>query len=396
MVAGINLYSVGQFLFHSIALRELGEVYYGDLAAIISIMSIVGILQLAFSLTIVKFVSGHKEQEELRNFSAWINWWSILLGATLGGILLLASPLLSVFLKLHQSASIYLLPLIVVPATLIGSSRAILQGLLRFNHLVLSLMAEIILKITLTFFLVWLGYAVFGAIVAVLVGIVGSYLLTRFFLRDVLIKKRGKRPQIGSLLRFSLPVFVQGAALTSMYSTDILLVKHFFSAQEAGVYASVAALGRIAFFVSTPVASVMFPIVSRRLSETQPYKKVFLSSVVITLVLSFSVVLAFKLFPQIFLAIFSGHVLKESIELLWWFALFAGLLSLASLFAQFYFSVGKTKIAWVFALGAILQVLVIWIAHSSLLEVIKVSIGVTSLLTFFLSIYFPYHDRKKS
>lgn len=395
MVVGTNLYSAGQFLYHSIALRVLGEAYYGDLAAIISMLTIIGIVQLAFNLTIIKFVAVHKEGEELRNFSRWIDWWSILIGVGMGVLLFAASPLLAVFLQLHQPSSVYLLPFLVMLGATLGASRAILQGLLRFNQLVLSMVSEVVLKIILTVVFVFLSYAVFGAITALLIGLLFSYLLTRFFLRDVFGGKRGKVPQVGSLIKFTLPVFVQGAALASMYSTDILLVKHFFSPYESGVYASVAALGKIAFFVSTPIAGVMFPMVSRRYTESQPYRSIFWWSVFGTFALSISTVVAFKFFPQIFLTIFSGHVLGESVGLLWWFAAFMGVLSLASLFIQFYLSVGKTRIVWVFALAAILQAVLIWLVHPDLLRVMQISLGVTSLLTILLSLYFPYHKRNE-
>ncbi|OGY09766.1 MAG: hypothetical protein A2782_02925 [Candidatus Blackburnbacteria bacterium RIFCSPHIGHO2_01_FULL_43_15b] len=393
MVVGTNLYSTGQFLYHSIALRVLGEAYYGDLAAIISLLGIVGIFQLAFNLTIVKFVAGHNRKEELQNFSSWINWWSILIGLGMGLVLLSMSPLLAAFLKLHQPSSIYLLPVIVVLGTVLSANRSILQGLLRFNQLVASLMSEMLLKIMLTIVLVWLSYAIFGAMVALLVGVLVSYGITRVFLKDVIVRKRGERPSIAPLIMFSLPVFIQGAALTSMYSADILLVKHFFSAYESGVYASVAALGRIAFFVSTPISAVMFPMISRRHAESQPYKDILLLSILGTFILAAATVLAFRFSPQIFLALFSGHVLKESVGLLWWFSAFAGFLSVASLLVQFYLSVGKVKMTWFFAIAALGQAIAIWFIHPDLLRVIQISLVVTALLAFSLSLYLLYHQR---
>lgn len=395
MVVGTNLYSAGQFLYHSIALRALGEAYYGDLAAIISILGIVGILQLSINLTIIKFVARHTDKEELKNFNSWINWWSILTGIILAVIFLIFSPFMASFLKLHQPISIYFLPPIIFIFTVVGSQRAVLQGLLRFGQVVASMMSEMVLKIILTIVFVYATWAIVGAMAAFLVGMAASFFLTRFFIKDVLARKRGVRPSVGPLLKFTLPVFIQGAALTSMYSTDILLVKHFFSPQEAGVYASVAVLGRIAFFISAPVAAVMFPLVNRRHTESQPYKNIFFLSGLTTLALSLSAVGIFRFFPRLVLVVFSGHALGESVGLLWWFAAFMGFLSLASLFIQFYLSVGKTKVVWLFAATALIQAFLIWFIHPDLLRVIQVSLSCTALLTVSLFIYFPYHDKQK-
>ena len=52
----------------------------------------------------------------------------------------------------------------------------------------------------------------------------------------------------------------------------------------AGLYAALSKLGSVAFFGAGPVASVMFPYVSRNHSKGKPYKKFFYFSVAIVLV----------------------------------------------------------------------------------------------------------------
>ena len=49
---------------------------------------------------------------------------------------------------------------------------------------------------------------------------------------------------------------------TYIQNLDILLVKHFFDATQAGVYAVVALVGRIVYMLSWSVVSSMFPIVA--------------------------------------------------------------------------------------------------------------------------------------
>lgn len=393
MVVGTNVYNAGQFVYHSVALRSLGESYYGDLAAIISVFGLVGTMHAALSLTIVKFVAGHKEEKSLKNFVTWVNWWGILLGLCLGGIFLLLSPILAHFLRLHDKKIIYLLGPIISFFIVGGSGRAILQGLLRFNEYVLGILIEMGIKILLTTILVYLSYAVWGATIALLIGTVVGYAITRFCIRDMLLAKRKDRPELKPLLRFSLPVLVQGMALTSMYSADLLLVKHFFPAYPAGIYASLAVLGRVAFFVSSPVGLVMFPFIIKKHIESKPYQNIFFLSLLLTVALSSTSVLFFRFFPHVVLSIFSGHIVPEAVPLLWWFSLFMAFLSIGALFTQFYLSVGKTWVVWLFTLSALLQISLIWLFHSSLLQVIHMSILCSSLLSAALLLYFPYHKR---
>lgn len=391
MVVGTNLYSVGQFVYHSVAIRTLGEAYYGDLAAIISVLGLLGIIQLTFNLTIVRFVAQHHPGETLKNFVTWINWWSNVGGAVLALLFLAVSPFLAGFLHLHQPFSIYLLPPMIFLFMVAGSARSVLQGLLRFRSFVLSMLSEVIVKIIFTVVLVYLSYALWGAMIALLFGTLTSYLVTLFYIRDVLTRKRGKMPDIKPIIKFSIPVFIQGIALTSMYSLDLLLVKHFFNAYESGIYASIAVLGRVAFFVSGPIAFVMFPLITRRHSESKPYGAIFILSAVLTASLSFAIVLMYKFFPGLFLVLFSGHILPEGVQLLWWFSLFMAFISLDSLTVQFYLSIGKTWVVWLFVGAALLQVALIWFIHPSLLRVIQNSILSAALLAASLFLYFPYH-----
>src|SRR5206468_10254822 len=53
-------------------------------------------------------------------------------------------------------------------------------------------------------------------------------------------------------------VFFAGQVLIS--NTDILLVKHFFAPDAAGLYCAIALVGRVVYFASWMVVSAMFPI----------------------------------------------------------------------------------------------------------------------------------------
>ena len=67
---------------------------------------------------------------------------------------------------------------------------------------------------------------------------------------------------------------------------DLILVKHFFSDQDAGVYATLSILGKIIYFAASPVASVMFPIVAGKHAKGEKYFEFLLMSLLITIFLS--------------------------------------------------------------------------------------------------------------
>lgn len=393
MIIGSNVYNGGQFVYHFLSGRFLGKAYYGDLAAIISILGIIGIVQLALSLTIVKFITAEKDDKKLVDFIKWIYRMSIWAGLIVGIIVSLISPLITNFLHIAQPLAVFLLGPIIFSFIVILTCRAVLQGLLQFNRYVVSLLIEAFVKLTLTVVLILLGFAVVGAVGAILIAVLCSFIFTRISLSPYLKGKRESNPDLKPLLKYSGFVLIQGLALTSMYSSDLILVKHFFSAEEAGLYAALAILGRVVFFGASPITQVMFPLISKRHSNDQDYKNIFYASVLLVVGLTAFVTLIYYLVPQIPLGVLYGKSFLDGTKLLWWYALFMSFLAVSMLLTQFYLSVHKTKVSLLFAVAAISQLVLIWFMHNSLLGVIQISIAVSALLVLALLLYFPYHRR---
>ena len=394
MVVGSNLFNLGQFVYHFLSGRLLGKVYYGDLAVLISIIGIISIIQLSIGLTIVKFIASAKKKIEVPNLIKWFNLWAILLGGTVAILTLIFSPWLIPFLNLNQSLSFYMLVPLLFITVVAFTQRAILQGLLRFGKYVSSLFIEALTKIILTIVFVLAGFYVFGAMLGILIGVFFSLLFTWFSLFKFLSGKRGNMPKMSPLVKYSLPVFIQGLAFTSMYSTDLILVKHFFSASEAGIYASLAVLGRVALFFSAPVTQFMFPVVARRFSHGVPYHNIFYLAALFVVLMPLPIIAFYFFFPEFLIVLFYGKDFIEGASSLWWFGVFMGFLGLATLLSHFYLSIGKTLVVIPFALTAILQAVLIWFIHPNLLTVIKLSVFCAALLTLAFLVYFPWHDRK--
>lgn len=394
MIIGSNLHNFGQFIYHFLAGRFLGKVYYGELASIISLFGIISIIQMTIGLTLVKFIAAEKNTKSVNNLIRWADWWSILGGIALGFLLLIFSPFLVSFLKLSQPTIAYLLAPAILFTIMLNTERSVLQGIMSFSRYAISMIVEVCGKLAFTgIFVVWLGYKAFGAMAALVFGVAFSFLITRRYLSSYLTGPKKDMPDIRPLFKYAVPVLVQGLALTSMYSTDLLLVKHFFSSSDAGIYASLAVLGRVAYFGSSPVANAMFPLIAKNHSHGRSYHHIFFLSVLITIGISSAVVVFYSLFPAMIIAPLFGKDFIEGTPYLWLFGLFMSLLALSTLFMQFYLSIGETKVVVLFVVAAVLQAVLIWFIHPDILTVIKLSIFTVTLLIISLAVYFPYHHR---
>ena len=274
MILGSNFYNGGQFVYHFITGRMLGKANYSDLAAFISVLGIFSVILGTLNMTVVKFIAGEKDTKKVRNFIKWSYFWAIWISLIVSLLLLASGPVVTNFLNITQPAVFYFLPFVLLFYVLTFSGRSILQGLCKFNQYVVSLLAESAIKIVVSFVLIFLGYALFGAMAGFLAGVIISFIVVRLTINKYLQGPKGPRPALLPLVKYSSSVFVQAFAQTSMYSADLMLVKHFFSPDQAGIYASLSVLARIVFFGATPVIQVMFPMIAKRHAQNAPFNKI--------------------------------------------------------------------------------------------------------------------------
>ena len=393
MFLGTNIHNAGQLLYHYLAINLLSKAHYGDLASLVSIFGLLSIVQQSISLAVIKFIAQEKNTTEANNLARWILIVSFWVSAAMAILILLLSPVISRFLQITQPLAVYLFAPVVFITFISNTGRAILQGFTKFTQFSVSMVVEVSIKIVSTLTLILLGYEIFGAIIGILIGAIIGVLMVWLYIKEKLKGKVNTVKNFIPLIKYFLPTLLQSIAVTGMLSTDIILVKHFFQPDAAGAYAALSKFGTIALFATSPITSVMFPLIAKKHSHGQPYHKIFYLSLSFVVGISSLVVILYFTFGTFITNILTkGKYINEA-YLLWWFGLYMLLLGAAILFTQFYLSIGKTKTVWVFIAAAVLQVILILAFHPSLLSIIQDSIIASALLVGLLSLYFPYHDK---
>ena len=393
MVLGSNFANFLAYIYHLVLGRMLGPAFYGELAAVISVLGILSTFFTFLSLVIVKFISGSPKKET----GVLISWFSkkvFKIGLIIAfGILLLSSSM-SNFLNINIKI-IYLIGPIFFFFLLTFVNKAFLQGLLKFSHQVVVLNIELVVRLFLGVFLVYLSFSVFGAVLGILIGAIIGYILSLYFLREFrFFKGKVSIDKARDIFSYAFPVFAISAATHSFMSSDVILVKHFFDPHSAGLYSALSTLGKIIFYGAAPVSAVMFPMVSQRAAMKRGYKKIFFLSLLLTLAISSGVLLIYLFFPDISIRLLYGDKFLGASSNLVWFGLFIAIFTLCSLILSFFLSIGKTKIAILPIIFASLQIIGIWFFHQSIFSVIKVSVVSVSLLLISLIIYFGYETKR--
>lgn len=388
MVLGTNGANAVNYIYHMIMGRVLGPSDYGTLAALISLITILAILPQSFSLAIVKFVSAAKDKEEIKSIYNLFNKKIYYLSSCILILTLIFSDNISRFLNIKNVFLLYLISLaffFLIPAAFY---RAILQGMLKFKVLVTSIFSDTLVKLILGLSLVLIGYKVFGAILGILVASTVGWGVALYFLGDFRSKGRSNfSVRAKPILLYTIPIFLQFITLTSFYSADVLLVKHFFNSFNAGIYAAVSSLGKIIFFAAAPFTSVMFPIISMRNSKNEKFIKIFLLTIAITLGASVAVLFIYFMFPEFAISLLYGDEYLSGVRILLPYGLFITILSLTWVIINFNLSIGKIKTVSIPCAGALLQIILILYFHDSLMQVVLVSLSVSLIMLAALTIF---------
>lgn len=388
MIFGTNAVSFLNYIYHLFMGRLLGPEAYGELVALFSLIGLFTVLPGSVSLAIIKFVSASKSKKEIQHLIEWVKKISFSLGLFLAILALALSWVIANFLQLQSPMPLFWLALIFFFSIPLGFLRAVLQGLLKFTATILTLLIDSGLKLALGIVLIRAGFALNGALAAMLISVLLAWLLASYFLRRSSMGGQAEGYDWRPMLKYTFPVMLYSVSSVSLYSTDVILVKHFFNPIESGLYGALSMLAKIIFFGAGPVAGVMFPLISKKSSQGLLYKRVFAYGFLLTLAISAGILFFYWQFPKLAIKMLYGSAYLAGSALLVWLGLFLFLFTLSSYLANYFLSLNKTWVAAMTAVSALIQIIGIWYFHTSIFEVVRISIFSTGLLLLGLLIYY--------
>lgn len=386
------------FLFNLFMTRNLSVADYGALASLLSLTTLFGLIIGAFVPTLIKF-SGHyfalNDYQAVKTIYIKVFGFSLLVGVTIFILSFLFSREIGIFFHIKE---IYLIPFVGI-LTLISYLAVIntifIQAKLSFTFLSFINFLTAIIKLISGVFLVFIGMKLVGALWANMIATVVPYLIS-FIPLGFLFKKYELKSNIhfGEILSFGIPASVCMFALASFINADILLVKHLFDPHTAGLYSALSLVGRVIYFFTAPIATVMFPLVIQKKAKSEKYHTIFELSIFLVFSACMAMVIFYFLFPEFTINFFLKNTsylpLKPYIGL---FGIFTTIYSLLFIMVNYFLSIGKTKIVYPVCIAAVGQIIAILMYHSTFIQVIFGSLFTTGLLLIFLLLYYLKSER---
>jgi O-antigen/teichoic acid export membrane protein len=382
------------FLFNLFMSRNLTVAEYGVLASVMSLIIFPALVSNAIIPVVVRFAGDYFAKGDfplLRGLYIKIKKILLFVGVSFFILFLFLIPSIKNFFHIDDINILFMADIIIFFGILGAINIAFLQAKLAFKFQVFINLINNVLKLILGVTLVLSGFSVGGATMAMIVAGIVAYVVSFTQIRFIFDRKISS-PSISTkeLLAFGFPSALTLLGLTSFISTDIMLVKHFFNAQQAGLYAGLSLIGRVIFFVSAPIGTVMFPLIVRKHSRNENFTNTFKLSLLLVFVPSLLLAVFYALFPKFSILFFLKKEEYLAIsDLIAPFALFIALFSLLSIIANFYLSIKKTNVYIPILLGAILQIILINFYHQTFLQIIIISMVITLVLVILLLAYYP-------
>lgn len=256
LLGSTGVVSATNLLYNIAIARGLGPAGFGHATAIYTLLMLLSAITLAFQLVCSKLVAKNPELAEKVALYQLLLRRSWRVGLVLGGFIAIGSTGIAQYLHLPAAHDIVLLGLGTAVYVPLGVQRGMLQGTYSFTRLAVNFVLEAFIKIVGALVLLHYGFGVTGVIAAVVISIIIAYLTA-----GPAIKTKLSPPiRITASFREGMQAVVFFFGQVVISNLDILLVKHYFAADVAGLYAVVALVGRVVYMFSWSVISSMFPV----------------------------------------------------------------------------------------------------------------------------------------
>ncbi len=382
------------FFLNLFLARNLSYADYGIFASLLSVITLAAIPSNSINTIIVKFAAAYYSRNEIvkvSNFYFSSLKFILFICFTILFMFVIFSNILSNYLHLNNVLYIIVSGLTVAAFYLSALNIAFLQSIMKFAFISVTGFLGGIIKLMVGVILVYTGFRVFAGLGAIFFMTFGMFLVAFVPLSKIFksIKKEKILIPKKEILSYAVPAFVTVLFLTSFTSSDVILVKHFFDSHQAGFYAGLSLIGKVIFYFTAPIPLVMFPLLIKRHTIGQAYKKLFYLALFLVLVPSSLITLFYFVFPVLTINIFLGGrdylVLSKYLGL---FGIFLTLFSLVNVVVSLFLSLNEKKVLLFVVPAALLQILLIYTFHNDFYQIIYASIFMSIILITSLLIYY--------
>ena len=381
LLAGSGLVGVTNLVYNVVTARLLGPTGFAHATAVYTLLMLASAITLSFQVVCAKYVASHETVDDKAAIFAALHLRAWASGIALGMVLFVFNRVLMAYLNLPDPVLISLLALGTAFYIPLGVRRGYIQGVHAFGALAINFMLEGIVRLGGAFVLIRLGLGVKGAVLASVIAVIASYFSAK--------PSPGLHSRGAHLIPISFGeglqaiVFFSGQVIINNF--DIVLVKHFFVPDQAGIYAAVSLVGRLVNMCAWSVVNTMFPVSAATRSSDREARPVLLLSLSLVFLILAVLILGLWAIPSfLWRILFGAHFEVENYgglaALLILYAVTTGIYSLSSVMITYEMSRKIANTSWAQLAFSGALVLGICVFHQTLRQVIFVQLMLMVIL----------------
>ena len=386
----------GNYLYNLLLGRILGPTKFADAAVLITFLLVLSFVAMTFQLVTAKF-SVVFEETYFKPFISGVYRYATFVGIALGVLIIFFADQLQIIFNTSTKLMFVIFGAGVPLYFLMSVNRGIYQGLQEFKLLSITYQSEMISRLVITLALILLLDVQSSVLIAV--GILFSlgfglipFDFKKFHFKSVDVLDSVKLKQVRNF--FVITAFYELTQII-INNSDILLVKHYFDSYEAGLYASLALIGRIVYFIAWMFVMLLLPAVvqlQKRGEETAP---ILFKYVLYIAIIAFLIIIGCWLFPEFAITVLFGKSYLPMAPLLWKYATATGVFAVSNIFAYYYLSLDRYLPVVISGIFGVLQMSLVIYFHDSLEQVVHMQI-IAMFTLLILQILFFIYDNKVS
>jgi O-antigen/teichoic acid export membrane protein len=310
LLAGSSLVGITNFVYNVATARLLGPSGFAHATTVYTMLMLMSAITLSYQVVCAKYVARLPQTNERTAIYSTLHYRAWIAGFGIALVLVLFQGPITSYLNLPHEHLIELLALGTAFYIPLGVRRGYIQGIHAFRALAVNFMVEGVVRVAGVFVLIGIGWGVEGAVLASVLAVVLAYFtaipspgITKFRLRP-----------IANSFREGLQAIVYFAGQTIINNFDIVLVKHFFSADLAGLYAAAALVGRLVNMCAWSVVNTMFPVSAGKSSERESRSVLVISLILVCCILAVLIGGLYLLPSFVWKTIFGAHFEQWSIN----------------------------------------------------------------------------------
>ena len=386
----------GNYLYNLILGRILGPAQFADAAVLITFLLVLSFVAMTFQLVTAKF-SVVFENDSFKSFISSTYKLATVFGIVLGLIVIFFSNQLQQLFNTSSSSMFVIFGAGVPLYFLMSVNRGVYQGKQEFKLLSITYQAEMLSRLLITLGLIFLFNIQSSIVIAIGILIsLGFGLLpfrsVKIHFKSVSLIEPAKVKQVRNF--FVITAFYELTQII-INNSDILLVKHYFESYDAGLYASLALIGRIVYFIAWMFVMLLLPTVVQLKKEGKNTAPVLFKYVGYIAGIALLIVFGCSLFPETAITLLFGDSYLAMAPLLWQYALATGLFAISNIFAYYYLSLDRYIPVVISGVFGVLQMSLVIFFHNSLEQVVHMQI-VAMFLLLILQVSFFIFDSKSN